>query len=145
MATNAEMSATDWAVVVGLSRYPGLGNLDGPENDAKAFQEWLTQRAGVPGERVRCVLSSDSEFMPVSSGADARPAALVLNARPTSERIEQAFDELCELAKSSDERGEGLRVGRRLYIFLAHNADDASSYFQLPTDRVVEIGTQVTV
>jgi KUP system potassium uptake protein len=32
-----------------------------------------------------------------------------------------------------------------LYIFLAHNADDASSYFQLPTDRVVEIGTQVTV
>ena len=33
----------------------------------------------------------------------------------------------------------------RLFIFLAHNADDASSYFQLPTDRVVEIGTQVTV
>jgi KUP system potassium uptake protein len=33
----------------------------------------------------------------------------------------------------------------KLYIFLAHNADDASSYFQLPTDRVVEIGTQVTV
>jgi KUP system potassium uptake protein len=33
----------------------------------------------------------------------------------------------------------------RLYIFLAHNADDASSYFLLPTDRVVEIGTQVTV
>ncbi len=33
----------------------------------------------------------------------------------------------------------------QLYIFLAHNANDASSYFQLPTDRVVEIGTQVTV
>ena len=33
----------------------------------------------------------------------------------------------------------------RLFIFLAQNADDASSYFQLPTDRVVEIGTQVTV
>lgn len=33
----------------------------------------------------------------------------------------------------------------RLFIFLAHNSDDASSYFQLPTDRVVEIGTQVTV
>jgi len=32
-----------------------------------------------------------------------------------------------------------------LFIFLAHNANDASSYFQLPTDRVVEIGTQVTV
>jgi KUP system potassium uptake protein len=33
----------------------------------------------------------------------------------------------------------------RLFVYLAHNADDASSYFQLPTDRVVEIGTQVTV
>jgi len=33
----------------------------------------------------------------------------------------------------------------QIFVFLAHNADDASSYFQLPTDRVVEIGTQVTV
>jgi KUP system potassium uptake protein len=33
----------------------------------------------------------------------------------------------------------------RLFIILAKNADDASSYFGLPTDRVVEIGTQVTV
>jgi KUP system potassium uptake protein len=33
----------------------------------------------------------------------------------------------------------------RLFIFLAQNSDDASSYFQLPTDRAVEIGTQVTV
>ncbi|WP_267146737.1 caspase family protein [Pyxidicoccus xibeiensis] len=119
MATNEELAATDWAVVVGLSRYPGLGNLDGPENDAKAFHAWLTQRAGVPAERVRCVLSSDLEFMAAPPGADARPASLILSARPTSERIEQAFDELCELAKSNDERGEGLRVGRRLYIFLA--------------------------
>ena len=31
-------------------------------------------------------------------------------------------------------------------LHLPHqNSDDASSYFQLPTDRVVEIGTQVTV
>ena len=33
----------------------------------------------------------------------------------------------------------------RIFILLARNADDASSYFQLPTDRVVEIGTQVTI
>src|SRR5581483_3521691 len=32
-----------------------------------------------------------------------------------------------------------------LFIFLAQTADDATSYFHLPTDRVVEIGTQVTV
>jgi KUP system potassium uptake protein len=33
----------------------------------------------------------------------------------------------------------------RLFIVLARNADDASTYFRIPTERVVEIGTQVTV
>ena len=33
----------------------------------------------------------------------------------------------------------------RLFIILAKNADDALSYFPLPIDRVVEIGTQVSV
>jgi KUP system potassium uptake protein len=33
----------------------------------------------------------------------------------------------------------------RLYIGLARSASDATDYFQIPTGRVVEIGTQVTV
>ncbi len=33
----------------------------------------------------------------------------------------------------------------RIFFALARSADDASSYFQIPTDRVVEIGTQVTI
>ena len=33
----------------------------------------------------------------------------------------------------------------RLFIGLARQADDASSYFRIPTGRVVEVGTQVTV
>jgi len=33
----------------------------------------------------------------------------------------------------------------RLFIPLARNADDVSNYFRIPTNRVVEIGTQVTV
>ena len=33
----------------------------------------------------------------------------------------------------------------RVYLILAQNADDASSYFRIPTNRVVEIGTQVAV
>jgi hypothetical protein len=39
----------------------------------------------------------------------------------------------------------GCSRGRRMFILLARNADDASGYFHLPTDRVVEIGTQVSV
>jgi KUP system potassium uptake protein len=33
----------------------------------------------------------------------------------------------------------------RLFIGLAKSANDASDFFQIPTGRVVEIGTQVTV
>ncbi|MDO8533125.1 MAG: KUP/HAK/KT family potassium transporter, partial [Xanthobacteraceae bacterium] len=33
----------------------------------------------------------------------------------------------------------------RLFIQLARGADDATTYFQIPSERVVEIGTQVTV
>ena len=33
----------------------------------------------------------------------------------------------------------------RLFIFLARVANDATDYFQIPTGRVVEVGTQVTI
>jgi KUP system potassium uptake protein len=33
----------------------------------------------------------------------------------------------------------------RLFIGLARTANDASDFFQIPTGRVVEVGTQVTV
>jgi KUP system potassium uptake protein len=33
----------------------------------------------------------------------------------------------------------------RLFIWLARSANDATDYFQIPTGRVVEVGTQVTI
>jgi KUP system potassium uptake protein len=33
----------------------------------------------------------------------------------------------------------------RLFIWLARSAEDATTYFQIPTDRVVEVGTQVAI
>lgn len=33
----------------------------------------------------------------------------------------------------------------KLFIVMAHNASDASAYFHIPTDRVVEIGAQISV
>jgi KUP system potassium uptake protein len=33
----------------------------------------------------------------------------------------------------------------RLFITLARSANDATDYFQIPTDRVVEVGTQVNI
>jgi KUP system potassium uptake protein len=42
-------------------------------------------------------------------------------------------------------RGGIPRLQDRLFIALARSADDASNYFHIPSERVVEIGTQVTV
>jgi KUP system potassium uptake protein len=33
----------------------------------------------------------------------------------------------------------------RLFIALARSANDATDYFHIPTGRVVEVGTQVTI
>jgi KUP system potassium uptake protein len=33
----------------------------------------------------------------------------------------------------------------RLFILLARTANDATDYFHIPTGRVVEVGTQVTI
>jgi KUP system potassium uptake protein len=42
-------------------------------------------------------------------------------------------------------RSEMPRWQSRLFIWLARHASDASRYFRIPTDRAIEIGTQVTV
>jgi hypothetical protein len=104
------MSDTDCAIVVGVWLYPGLTNLSGPENDAVAFADWL-RRPGpgdVPPARVKLILSSDF----------ARPGSVV-DAMPTRDRIEAAFDGLEGLAQENKAQGKGLRVGRRLYLYFA--------------------------
>jgi KUP system potassium uptake protein len=42
-------------------------------------------------------------------------------------------------------KSEMPRWQERLFIALANSAEDATTYFQIPTDRVVEVGTQVAV
>jgi KUP system potassium uptake protein len=40
---------------------------------------------------------------------------------------------------------ERARSQDKLFIGLARNANDASRHFQLPTDRVLELGTQISI
>lgn len=42
-------------------------------------------------------------------------------------------------------RSELPRWQSRAFIFLARHASDASRYFRIPTDRAIEIGTQITI
>ena len=99
------MAQDDYAVVVGIAGYPKLGDLDGTENDAIAFSEWLVSADGgdVPRQNVKLVLSSDYPY-------NGRPT----EALPTTALVDQKFDELIE-----DGLGQGGRLGRRLYMFFA--------------------------
>lgn len=90
----------DRAVVVGISRYPALTALQGPENDAIAFTEWLTDPQGgkVPPDRVTQILSS--QFPQASD--------------PTTATIDSAFEAIIR-----DADANGGRAGERLYLFFA--------------------------
>lgn len=98
------MNDKDYGVVVGISRYPELGDLDGPVNDATSFHDWLISKYGgrVQGKNVKKILSPDPKQKMTRR-----------NAKPTRDQIIDAFEEILE---QEDERG---RVGRRLYMYLA--------------------------
>lgn len=103
------MAQDDWAIVVGVNGYPDLGPLDGPENDARAFYDWVTSpEGGVPKEQARLILSAD---FPAAARADA--------AQPTAERVEDELRGLDQIAQANNRARRGLRVGRRLYLYLA--------------------------
>lgn len=111
------MSADDYAIVVGIGRYPGFGrteaeprNLNGPDNDAQAVYDWLIAADGgaVPAANVTLVRSA------------AFPAAAnALGALPAKQQITDAFEQLDSLAQQNDQDGKGLRVGRRLYLYMS--------------------------
>lgn len=99
------MAADDYAVVGGISRYPALGDLSGPEFDAEDFCSWLLSQSGgnVPSANIAKVLSSNFP-LPANS----------LQAEPTTVHLDRAFDQLYTQAEAG-----GGRAGRRLYIYLA--------------------------
>ncbi|AKJ03457.1 caspase domain-containing protein [Archangium gephyra] len=112
------MNADDFGIVVGINHYPELGNLGGPENDARDFREWLisTEGGAVPPDNVTLITCPQP------------PASSPWEARPTTVELDTAFERLLVRA---DEEGRGGFAGRRLYIFLAghgfaQNIEDAA-------------------
>lgn len=71
----------DFAVVVGIGRYPELSaegavsDLDGPDNDAQAVHDWLVdpEGGGLAEQNVKVVRSAD--IPPAGAGDDPEPAA----------------------------------------------------------------------
>jgi hypothetical protein len=91
---------SDYAIIAGITRYPYLNDLDGPERDATAFYDWVISPTG--GQ----VLPQNVWLIRTSDFKDP--------AEPTELRIDDAFTELYLLAQK-----RGGVLGRRLYIFLA--------------------------
>ena len=103
------MNNDDYAIVAGISTYPAFKDLQGPENDACRFRDWLLSPGGGnidPHDpaRITLILSSE-QFDPQDDP---------LRAKPTLAELEYAFDRLIERGEAADDY-----LGRRLYIYLA--------------------------
>lgn len=108
------MNDEDYAVVVGIRRYPMLGrtaqdpnDLQGPDRDAQEVYDWLTDpnKGGVPTANatlIRSQMYPDPFEQPVAD-----------NAKPREAEILSAFRNLVQLAAAKGTQ----RVGRRLYLF----------------------------
>lgn len=100
-APAADPRKHDYAIVVGISRYPHFTKLDGPENDAQDFYDWVTsdQGGGVPApNRAKLIRSSD----------------FAQEDEPTTEAVNKAFMDVLEPALN-----KGGKAGRRLYLYFA--------------------------
>lgn len=100
------MGEKDYAIVVGVSYAdPELNTLQGPLNDAKDFHEWVCSKDGgnVPTKQAKLILSSEVEG----------------EVEPTADRVNEAINELYQIAAENEQKEEGFTVGRRLYLYLA--------------------------
>ena len=102
------MAVDDRGIVVGITTYPDISPLQGPEQDAEEFYDWLTSSAGgdVPPDHVDKFVSSEFQLAP--------PAAPV---RLPAQEVAQAFDRLHAAALGTS--GIPRRLGRRLYVYAA--------------------------
>jgi hypothetical protein len=107
------MAKDDWAIVAGVKTYfdPDLGGLEGPENDANEFYQWVVSDGGGAVARGQAQLILSSMYhVPFQSASDAMP---------TAEAVKASFDHLKSIADENEQNGNGRVVGRRLYLFFS--------------------------
>lgn len=117
------MNNHDYAIVIGISRYPSLGlphppghpnNLQGPGLDAKEIHDWLAAEdgGGVPEEN-RYLVTSD--MFPDPFETELIAGEELIQAKPTSDHLAGCFGWL----NRRFEKLNSLRLGRRLYVYFA--------------------------
>ncbi len=99
----------DHAILIGIRDYPTLFGdeqssvLQGPVNDVDAVKAWLLDPRGGG------FIDDSTIHVIISAGG----------ASPTEVELEQVLSRLVQLAEDSNVAGTGLRVGERLYLFMA--------------------------
>ena len=96
----------DYAIIVGINRYPAFTPLHGPEADAQRFRDWLVSPLGgnVALSNVSMIVSPDPQAL---TAADAQP---------TLDTVKRAFRTHWERVLAAKKTN---RIGRRFYIFLS--------------------------
>lgn len=105
----------DWAIVVGITKYPGLTELNGPERDALDFFSWVTSAdgGGIDPASGRAKLIISSKCIPPPPYSD------YIKAQPRMDDIIETLLELHSLALQNLKNGDGRQAGRRLYLYFA--------------------------
>src|SRR5439155_15841178 len=106
----------NYAIVIGINKYPGIRSLQGPENDAEDFRDWVKSPIGgnVAGDEEHLRYITTSQYPPVLDDTLCPP---------TLEIVDKAFR---ALAKAAFENGH---IGERLYIFMAGHGFAPGSAF----------------
>ena len=111
------MADDDYAIIVGIRRYPTLGappnqtmDLEGPDRDAADVEDWLLRADGgaVKAEHIRTIASS--------AYPDPFPGG---HAAPRRSQVVKAFRWLDGIAAENSRTMTRFGVGRRLYLYLS--------------------------
>ena len=123
------MAADDYAIVVGITKYPGLGlspnetaDLKGSERDALEVANWLKAKDGgdLPDDRdhVNMICTSDFQGEPTATKGE-----------PQQQRLRDAFDALVQAGKEKPRASrDDPMLGRRLYIYMSGHGFSPSRY-----------------
>src|SRR3989337_3461357 len=108
----SELNDLHYAVVVGINRYPGIGDLSGARADAEALGEWLRDPdgGGLPASNVKTVSVTETEE---AGFAGAR------GARPTRDEIDYALQDVRDAVRTKLGADQQLWEKTRLSLYVA--------------------------
>ncbi|MFE6164794.1 caspase domain-containing protein [Streptomyces sp. NPDC056486] len=139
------MNDLHYAVVVGINRYPAIGDLQGARRDATRFRDWLVDPhgGGVPEANVGLVTASDEDEL----------IADFMSATPTRENVNQALYRANLAVRRAveskpEEERHAARQRTRLYLFLAGHGfrlSDTNTALLMANAAIDLLGNHVAV